>query len=404
MSSSPTQASSLREPSPKVELSPVKLENPEPLDQPEEPAAPVRPEPVGQPVPPQQPETLPIASPEAVNFLASLGLDDMRMIKFTDSLVTISGTGKELGEFTIVVQSTWYAGLRSLHLQANSHGSIDNIPCGTSISAYLSSNLETLEQDQHEYVKLKDQPLVKKMSIKRENDGYVMTKEVKIGENVKIKTFTFSLEEMSGFVSEASNLILLRILARRNKVPDDMVFLSFDTEMKLSTSTYLNLGPRTMKVAKEEREVLDIERTIHSEENGPMSWQCSFLPDGHLAGRVQVGSPITIMLTHLPQVRETDKEEPKPVFEKKPLDWKQDMQLYFKFIDRTEELKADYNTYLRHHPDLRYLLADFLQFLLLRKPQDVLAFAAEYFGSFSTLNTEQTPFLTSNKSSAFKEP
>ncbi|GCB83719.1 hypothetical protein scyTo_0024178, partial [Scyliorhinus torazame] len=95
--------------------------------------------------------------------------------------------------------------------------------------------------------------------------------------------------------------------------------------------------------------------------------------------------------------------DPKPVFEKKALIWEDDMQLYFKFIDRTEALKADYNSYLRHHPELRALMADFLKFLLLRKPQDVVTFAAEYFAPFSKLHTEQSPFQTSNKSSPFKK-
>ena len=30
----------------------------------------------------------------------------------------------------------------------------------------------------------------------------------------------------------------------------------------------------------------------------------------------------------------TDEEPPKPVFEKKPLNWEEDMQMYSKFLDR----------------------------------------------------------------------
>ncbi|CAB1331326.1 unnamed protein product [Coregonus sp. 'balchen'] len=42
----------------------------------------------------------------------------------------------------------------------------------------------------------------------------------------------------------------------------------------------------------------------------------------------------------------------KPVFEKRCL----------------EELKAEHASYIRQHLDLRAMMADFLQFLLLRKP------------------------------------
>ncbi|XP_041056575.1 ciliogenesis-associated TTC17-interacting protein isoform X3 [Carcharodon carcharias] len=361
--------------------------------------------PPGQALTPEQPspELLPTVSPEAINFLTSITTKELQTLHFTDSLVTISDTGRELGEFTITVLPILYNSFSSLSVHANSHGSIDSIPCGTSISAYLTQNLETLEHYHHEYIKLKEQPLVRKTNMKKGDDGYVVTNEITSGQNVKSKTLIFKLEEMNGFVSEASNLILLRILAQRNKVPDNMVFLSFDTEMKLSPSTYMDLGHRMMKIGKEEKDVLGIQRTVHSEENGPMSWQCNFLPDGHLTSRVQVGSPVTMVLTQIPHVRQTDEEDPKPVFEKKPLNWEEDMQLYFKFIDRTEALKADYCSYLRHHPELRSLMADFLEFLLLRKPHDVVTFAAEYFASFSNLRTEQSPFLTTNKSSPFKE-
>jgi hypothetical protein len=50
---------------------------------------------------------------------------------------------------------------------------------------------------------------------------------------------------------------------------------------------------------------------------------------------------------------------------------------------------------MRHHPELKALLADFLQFLLLRKPDDVIAFAAQYFAAFSPTMPVATPYLNS---------
>lgn len=49
-----------------------------------------------------------------------------------------------------------------------------------------------------------------------------------------------------------------------------------------------------------------------------------------------------------------------------------------------EELKADHASYLRQHPEIRALISDFLQFLLLRKPEDVFQFAREYFLTFAS--------------------
>lgn len=62
----------------------------------------------------------------------------------------------------------------------------------------------------------------------------------------------------------------------------------------------------------------------------------------------------------------------------------------------------DFSVYLQQKPEIRSLLADFLQFLLLRKPDDVVKFAAEYFSSFSTHLVQPPTFLTT-KSTVFSQ-
>lgn len=58
--------------------------------------------------------------------------------------------------------------------------------------------------------------------------------------------------------------------------------------------------------------------------------------------------------------------------------------VYNYFVKMQAELEDDHAMYLRHHPELKCIMADFLQFLLLRKPEDTLNFAGEYFASFSS--------------------
>lgn len=54
---------------------------------------------------------------------------------------------------------------------------------------------------------------------------------------MKKQTFTLPLK---GFVSEASNLLILRILARQKKVPEKMTFLSFNADTQIAASTYVS--------------------------------------------------------------------------------------------------------------------------------------------------------------------
>lgn len=74
-----------------------------------------------------------IFSPFMCSFLPS-ELEEVQQCLFADSLVTVSDTGRELGEFCINIQKTIHNNQPCFLVHANSHGAIDNIPCGTSIT------------------------------------------------------------------------------------------------------------------------------------------------------------------------------------------------------------------------------------------------------------------------------
>ncbi|XP_051786984.1 ciliogenesis-associated TTC17-interacting protein-like isoform X2 [Erpetoichthys calabaricus] len=79
-------------------------------------------------------------------------------------------------------------------------------------------------------------------------------------------------------------------------------------------------------------------------------------------------------------------EERKPTFEKESLVWVEDLQVYSRFLDIKELLTASHLTYFKHHPELKALIQDFLLYLLLRKPEDIFTFAADFFVQFSSRN------------------
>lgn len=315
---------------------------------------------------------------------------------FSDTLVTVSEGGRELGEFNVTVEQACRGEQSCYLLHAHSHGAIDNTPCGTAITAYLSMSLETLEQDHHEYVKLQEHQLDRRCHMVQQ-DGHMLVKKVTtVGEEVKKQSVCYPLASLHGLVTEGSNLLLLRLLALRRNVPEHMTFISFDQDTRLSSSTYRELGQRQQEVGDKALEVFGIERTVDSSEDIPATWHCYFLPDGHLASRVQVGSPVTMRLLQLPPQSKKEVRDDRPVFERKPLVWEEDMQMHSKFLDRKEELKAEHASYLRKHPELRAIMADFLQFVLLRKPSNVFLFAKEYFLPFAS---RRPPGATFNASS-----
>ncbi|MEE6488839.1 hypothetical protein FKM82_015404 [Ascaphus truei] len=355
--------------------------------------------------PPEPPKVL-SASPEALDFISHVGLEELQLCMFTESLLTISDSGKELGSFTVSVQPGHYeiegfAQDKCFLVHATSQGTIDDTPCGTSVFAYISQKLETLEQHHYEYLKMKGHSLDKKTHMLKQGDRLVIDKVITEGEKVQQETTSHDLSTLTGFISEAANLLIMRLLARRRSVPPNMSFLTFDAERNLCTTTYSELGSRSQMIGKETVEVYGIERTVQSEDI-PTTWHCYFLTDGHLASRVQIGSPVTMKCVQMPVLSEPDEEDPKPVFEKKPLDWSEDPELYSEFLDRKEELIAGHETYIRHHPEMKILMGDFMQFLLLREPEDTLTFAAEYFAPFSTTQEQGDSFRSSSRSSPFR--
>ncbi|XP_074047476.1 ciliogenesis-associated TTC17-interacting protein isoform X1 [Macrotis lagotis] len=355
----------------------------------------------------EPPPPLPKANSAALEFLATIGKEEVELLYFSETLNMISENSQILGEYSLDIKQAYYQGLDgnitlSVLVHATSRGQLEEIPCGTSISGYVSWNLETYEQHHHEFIKFLPLPIDKKITLLRQEEDMLITRILKEGEDMKTDKISFDLNLMDGFISESANLLLLRVMAWRQNVPNSAKFLTFDEEGKLCHSTYENLGFQTIRVGSQQAEALVIEQTMHSDEDIPLSWQYYLLPDGHLVKRIQVGSPFCCIITKLPVMREEDEFEPKPVFEKKPLDWEEDAELFSIFRDRKEELQASHSTYMRHHPEAQTLISDFLLFLLLRQPSNVVTFAAEYFGPFARDKQPLPPFHSSNRPSPFR--
>nr|XP_057924757.1 ciliogenesis-associated TTC17-interacting protein isoform X2 [Doryrhamphus excisus]XP_057924758.1 ciliogenesis-associated TTC17-interacting protein isoform X2 [Doryrhamphus excisus] len=330
------------------------------------------------------------ASDEAITFMSSIEPLELPKCVFADSLVTVSEGGRDLGRFCVTVEFARKARQPCMLLHAQSQGAIDDSPCGTTVTAYLTADLEVLEEDYHEYVKLKGHIVDKRCHMVQRNGKMVIDKVTTAGKEVTKESASYSMSVLRGLVTEGSNLLLMRLIALRKKVPEHMNCISFDQKLRIIRTTFQELEQKPMEIEGETVEVFGVERTIHSVDDSPIIWQCCFLSDGHLASRVQVGSPIMMRLLQLPSQKEEE-------FGKISLVWEEDIQMRSKFLDRKEELKADHASYLREHPEIRALISDFLQFLLLKKPDDVFQFTREYFLPFTPHSTSGTSLDTSSQ-------
>ncbi|XP_078490566.1 ciliogenesis-associated TTC17-interacting protein-like [Ciona intestinalis] len=327
------------------------------------------------------------ADETGIQFLKNIDPEELRLCFFRDQLVTVSEDGSAVGEFTASVERVTEAGKKLVLIHASSHGKVDGTPMGTTITTYLQpESLEVLRQEHIEFVKLPGHELEKKTEMDRdmENGDLVIKRMVTKGNEIRKSKHRFTAKQTAGFVTEGSNLLLQRLMIRQG-LNTEISFITLDSEAGyLVKASYRPLPERSQTVVTKEIQVSGIERRVASVHDVPYTWQSFFMPDGHLTLRIQVGSPAIVTLEKVPRLIQREIVEPKPVFEKKKLIWEEDMEMNSRFLQRKEELKAGHEKYLREHPDATALIADFFQFLLLRRPDDVVGFAADFFSSFSS--------------------
>ncbi|XP_076807456.1 ciliogenesis-associated TTC17-interacting protein-like [Clavelina lepadiformis] len=335
------------------------------------------------------------AGESAINFLQNIDQEELLMCIFKDDLVTVSEDGKSIGEFVASVEKATKSGEICFLVHASSQGKVEDIPMGTSLQTYLNSkDLSLVYQEHYEYVRVPGHELEKRteMDIDRETGQLTVKRQVTQGDEIRKSTHRFPKEHLIGFITEGSNLLLQRLLVRCG-IHEEMDFVTLDSESgHIVPMTYKPLPERKQQVGKKELTVSGIERCVVSNADLPYTWQSYFMEDGHLTMRVQVGSPAIVTLEKVPRMVEREESEEKPIFGKQPLVWEQDMEMNSRFLQRKEELVAGHERYLREHPEATALLADFFQFLLLRRPRDVVGFAADFFSTFSNSLPEASPY------------
>lgn len=63
-------------------------------------------------------------------------------------------------------------------------------------------------------------------------------------EEIHASSFSYNCSLLQGLVSESANLLVLRVMARRQTVPQDAIFLSFDDDHHICTATYVRVADR----------------------------------------------------------------------------------------------------------------------------------------------------------------
>lgn len=73
--------------------------------------------------------------------------------------------------------------------------------------------------------------------------------------------------------------------------------------------------------------------------------------------------------------------------------WYDDMQLFFKYLDYKTEAELKMKTYMHDHPEVKNILADYLNNIILMKPQNILTFTMDFFQSLCPMKLTRMGYL-----------
>ncbi|XP_054237213.1 ciliogenesis-associated TTC17-interacting protein [Indicator indicator] len=350
----------------------------------------------------------------AAEFLGLIGLEDLDRCVFAETLEVVAEGRQPRGQ----AGAQWWAAVQwapyeqmgkpaRICLLVQAHGRQDGMPGSRTLKAYVTPQLETLEQEEQERLELEEYPIERRTHIISHHHGMTVTKILQEGEaEPQCWSFSYSQAKLRGLLLEGASLLLLRVLACRQAVPPGLIFPAFDIQGHLCTSSYHALGTQQQAVGSVEMEVFVIEQILHTGTDISTVWHSSFLPSGHLARLVQVGCPVEMLLQDESVLTQKGGIKLQPHFAKQPLDWEEDIQLYSWFLERKEELQVTYTTYVQQHPELKAQMADFLLALLLQQPHDSVSFAAQFFTPFDYQQPPGDRFasLTGNKAASTARP
>ncbi|XP_037998343.1 ciliogenesis-associated TTC17-interacting protein isoform X1 [Motacilla alba alba] len=256
--------------------------------------------------PPESPRDTPSVADAAAEFLSLIGLKELEWCLFAETLavVAVGAPPRDKAEGQWWMAAQWAPYQREgepvqscILVQTRFRGKRDGVPASSSLKAYVTWQLETLEQEEQERLELRPHPTEKTTHIVSHQHGMTVTKTLQEGEaEPQCHSFSYSRAKLRARLLEGASLLLLRVLARRQTMPPDLVFPAINSEGDLCTCSYSALGIQRQAVGSAETEVFVIERAVHASTGATAVWHSSFLPSGRLAQLMQIGSPVLMLL------------------------------------------------------------------------------------------------------------
>ncbi|XP_076680500.1 ciliogenesis-associated TTC17-interacting protein [Andrena cerasifolii] len=267
---------------------------------------------------------------------------------------------KPIGGYCILVESIGPQAHELLvHVQSSMF--IDGHFGGSKVISSATSKFHCLEEKRTEFVYEDDGLHEKTIYIGSEDNFY----HVKLIRTCPCdgceETKDLSCHYNSKFISEGVNILLMRYLALIN-YEGMLSFNSITTDGEITTSNYTCNLAEHMELDGHYLSVYTIERKIHREDGTVHTVRTYLTPQGKILRHNWLDVPYILKLNPLVDPKMTNKtiRITTPLRDR----WKEDIEMFSKYLDVKYSNIAEQMEYLADHPEVKQLIADYTQTLL----------------------------------------
>ncbi|KAJ8730716.1 hypothetical protein PYW08_002129 [Mythimna loreyi] len=265
-----------------------------------------------------------------------------------------------------------------LLVQVVSYSSKEGAKTGSKLVSILDCNLHTMEENRVEHITKKNLTKERRSYLAICDSGYYNKVTRICGERHVVKRFYHTFEMAHNFVLEGSNIVFLRYLAlRRYKgtVQTDTVMMNGT----ICRSIYISKGVSQGIVNGTPFFVVKVERHI-VEPSGYVHKTLTVLSlKGYTISHEWADNcyifHVNPLLRVVPERDEIEQHEPLRDT------WRNDLQLMSDFLDFKSTRVSEGGRYVTESGTLTGTVRDYLQAILLLRPQDTLHFTRHYFGT-----------------------
>ncbi|XP_053612798.1 uncharacterized protein LOC128676626 [Plodia interpunctella] len=261
-------------------------------------------------------------------------------------------------------------------VQVISHSSKEGAKTGSKLVSIVDCNLHTMEENRTEYITKRDITKERRSYITICENGYYNKVTRICGERHVVKRLYHTFEDSKQFLLEGSNVVLLRYLGvrrYRGNIKTETVLMNG----QICESIYVCLGVSQAIVNGTPLFVCKIERHI-IEPSGFVHQTLTILTlRGYMVSHEWADNNYLLHLNPLLRIiPEKDEIEPHVPLRSS---WRQDLQLLSDYLDFKSTRSSEGARYVSENGALSGAVKDYLQALLLLKPQDALHFTRHYF-------------------------